>query len=285
MAALTDLSDLVNRATGGNNGTPASLWFYKAARIAGGAATATVAGRWSSLWRYEGTAGGAGAIPSAVATCTSATQGALLPFADPGGSRTKWLTHAMASSTQIGTLVLYDRLLQGGAYSGTNTGAQTVQGTGPTPPLSRNTSGVGNVMFVEIHTAIGSSGTTITAVYTNQAGTGSRTTTAVAIGGTGLNEATRVIMLPLQAGDSGVQVCKEVQLAGTTGTAGSFSLVIARPLAFLPIGIAGMTAWRDFVTGMPGIPAVEAASCLSLLWLANGTTAPEVTGALSFVEA
>ena len=85
MAAITDLSDLVNRSTGGNNGTPQNVFFYKAPRIAGVAATAPIAGRMASLWRYDGNPSG-GATPTTVVAPTNATQGAL-PFTNAGGSR------------------------------------------------------------------------------------------------------------------------------------------------------------------------------------------------------
>jgi hypothetical protein len=41
MAAITDLSDLINRQSGGNSGTPESVFFFKVPRVAGVAATAT----------------------------------------------------------------------------------------------------------------------------------------------------------------------------------------------------------------------------------------------------
>ena len=54
MAALPDLSAIVNRQSGGNNGNPDNRFPFKVPRIAGDAATAPIAGLWHSLWRYEG---------------------------------------------------------------------------------------------------------------------------------------------------------------------------------------------------------------------------------------
>lgn len=127
MAALTDLSDLVNRRTGGNSGTPEDIFFYKDSRVDAAAAVATIAGRYTSLWQYEGCPSG-GAAPGAVAEPLETTTGGLLQT-DPGGGRTKWLLGMTAAASVAGTLILYDRLLHISGLSGTNTGAQTVAGT------------------------------------------------------------------------------------------------------------------------------------------------------------
>lgn len=278
MAALTDLSDLINRASGGNSGTPQNVFFHKVARVGGAAATATIAGRPASLWTYDGHPS-AGATPTTVAAPTNATAGAL-PFTDAGGGRESWLTQAWATGLVAGTLVLYDRLLHIGSLSGTSTAAQTVGGT-----LTRNTGGVGNMVMIEIYTIIGTTGTTVTCSYTNQAGTSGRTSTAVAIGATNFREVSRAILLPLKSGDTGVQAVASVTLAATTGTAGNFGVTVINPLAYLAIGAPGAPGWRDFVTGLPGIPAIEAGSCLSLLWYPATTTAPEIFGGYAIVEA
>lgn len=278
MSALADLSDLINRATGGNSGTPQNVFFHKVARVAGAAATAPIAGRWASLWTYDGHPAG-GSAPGAVAAPTNATTGAL-PFVDAGGGRESWLTQTWATGLVAGTLVLYDRLLHISGLSGTTTTAQTVGGT-----LTRNTGGVGNMAWIEVYTIIGTTGTTVTMEYTNQAGTASRVSTATTIGGTGFREVTRAIMLPLAAGDTGIQAVANVDLLASTGTAGNFGVTVGKPLAYCAIGASGAPGWRDFVTGLPGIPEIEAGACLSLLWSPSTTTAPEVFGGYSIVEA
>lgn len=278
MAALTDLSDLINRATGGNSGTPQNVFWHKQARAAGVAATAPIAGRPASLWTYDGQPAG-GTAPGAVAAPTNATTGAL-PFTSPGGGRQSWMTQAWATGLVAGTVILYDRLLHISGLSGTNTAAQTVGGT-----LTRNTGGVGNMAMIEVYTTIGTTATTVTMEYTNQAGTTGRVSTAVAIGGTGFREVTRAIILPLQAGDTGIQAVANVDLLATTGTAGNFGVTVFNPIAYIGIGAAGNPGWRDFVTGMPGIPEIESDACLSLLWIPNTTTVPELFGGYGIVEA
>lgn len=282
MAAITDLSALVNRATGGNSGTPENIWFHKVARIAGAAATAPIAGRAASLWTYDGQPG-AGVAPTTAAVPDNTMNGGLKQT-DPGGGREKWLYSAWACGLVAGTLILYDRLLHIGGLSGTTATAQNVQTTTPSPTLTRYTNGLGNIAFVEIYTQIGASSTTITMNYNDQSGSDS-TSPAVAIGNTGFREATRVIFLPLAAGDTGIQAVKTVTLAATTSTAGNFGVTIGHPLAYIGIGMPGGAGWRDFSTGLPGIPEIETDACLAFLWVPNTTTAPEVFGCLSTIEA
>lgn len=278
MAAIADLSDLINRSTGGASGTPQNQFWFKSARINGAAATANIAGRPASLWRYDGHPG-AGAIPGAVAVPTNATAGAL-PFASPGGGRESWMVQAWATSLVGGTLLLYDRLLHIGGLSGTVTGAQTVGGV-----LTRNTGGAGNFVMAEIYTIIGTTARTITMSYTNQAGTTGRVSTAVAVGGTGFREVTRAILLPLQANDTGVQAVATTTLSASTGTAGSYGITVCKPIAYIGVGAPGAAGWRDYITGLPGIPQIEAGACLSLLWFPQLVTAPELFGGYSIVEA
>lgn len=280
MPALTDLSDIINRVTGGSDGTPEHLFFWKDARIGAATAPSHVAGRAASLWQYNGVPAG-GAVPGAVAVPTNATVGSLLQV-NPGGAREKWLlgmTAASFSAAMGGMLILYDRLLHIGGLSGTVITAQSVGGT-----LTRNTDGLGNQIWIEIYTAIGTTGTTVTASYTNEAGASGRTTIATAIGGTGFLEATRIIMLPLAGGDRGVQAVASVTLAASTGTAGNFGVTVARPLASLPIAMGGVGNVRDFISGLPSIIKIDTNACLVLAFLPNGTAVPQIIGSLHFVE-
>lgn len=276
MTAITDLSDLINLSTGGNSGTPENLFFYKSARIAGAAATAPIAGRPASLWRYDGSTG-PGAVPGAVSVPDNTTDGGLKQT-NPGGSREKWLTQVWATGLVGGTLILYDRLLHIGGLSGTATAGQNVGGT-----LTRYTDGIGNIAFIEVNTIIGTTATTVVMNYTNQSSAGA-TGPAVAIGGTGFREVTRAIFLPLAAGDTGIMGVTDIDLTASTTTVGNIGVVVAHPLAYIGIGTSGAAGWRDFVTGLPGIRKIETDACLALLWIPTTTTAPEIFGGISTVE-
>lgn len=278
MAELTDLSDIINRVTGGNSGTPETIFFHKDARVGAAAASATIAARYTSLWQYNGQPGSNASTPSAE-NPTNASAGSMFQT-DPGGGRTKWMLGASACSSAAGTLTFYDRLWHGSGLSGTTTTAQTHAGV-----VSRYTSteSVGNQLWAEIYTQIGTSATTVTVSYIDQDGNGS-TSVATAFGATGLREAQRIIPIPLASGDTGVREVVSVTVAATTGTAGNFGIVIARPLLTLPLGLAGCGAVRDLITGLPGILEIKTDACIAMHWFANSTGAPQVLGSLHFIE-
>lgn len=277
MAALADLSDLVNRATGGNSGTPEMVNFLKVDRVAGAAPVAPVAGRFNHLWLYDGQPG-AGVAPGAVAAPTRATAGALAQV-NPGGSRQKWMTYWWAACTSAGTLTLCDRLLHISGLSGTSTSAQTVGGT-----LSRYAAAgtcLGNEIWLDVYTQIGVTSTTFTVSYQNQANA-TKTSPAISIGNTGLREAQRSIPVPLASGDSGVLAVNSVTLAATTGTVGDFGVTVRRPLAALGFASAGV-AQMSSLLDQPAEILTDA--CLDLVWFSNSTTVPLVMGGIHMIEA
>lgn len=282
MAALLDLSDLINRQTGGSDGTPENLFFHKVPRVAGVVATTPIAGRGCSLWTYDGMPGGA-ANPG-VAEIPDRTTAGALPFTAPGGAREKLLIGAALAPLTAGLYLLYDRLFHIGGLSGVVTTDQTVQGVSPSPPLTRNTGGAGNMAWYEIYSVLGTTARTLTMTYTDQDGNADQTST-INIGATGFREVTRAQRIPLAAGDSGIRAVEKVRLDASTGTAGSFGITIARPIAWIPVGAAGVCGWRDYTTGLPGIPVIDAAACLALMFIPAAATAPEVMGAAAFVEA
>ena len=281
MAAITDLSDLINRQTGGNSGTPENIFFHKVPRVAGVAATAPIAGRGCSLWEYDGMPA-KGVVPTIGIIPDRLLQGAIT-FTPAGGGRDKHLIGASITPLVAGVFLLYDRLFHIGGLSGTSTASQAVQGAVPSPILTRNTGGAGNMAFYEIYTIIGTTGATLTMTYVNQAGTGSRTST-INIGATGFREVSRMQRIPLAAGDSGIQAVNSIQLSASTTTAGNFGITIGQPLAWIPVGAAGIMGWRDYTTGLPGIPVINPNACLSLMFIPSVTTAPELFGSLATIE-
>lgn len=278
MTALADLSDIVNRLTGGNSGTPQHIFSFLDGRVQAAAATAPIAARWTSFWRYNQTDGANGALPSSVTAPDRTTLGAM-PIDNPGGGREQWLLGIEAALSQACTVLCYDRLLQKGGLSGNSTSAQTVGGT-----LTRYTGGEGNQIWVEIGTIIGTTATTITASYTNQAGTSGRTTKAVSIGGTGLREEERFIPLTLADGDTGVQAVASVTLAGLTGTAGDFAVVVLHPLAMSP-NAANQPNTRDLIAGLPAVQELQTDACVAWAALSSTTTAYNGCLALHVIEA
>jgi hypothetical protein len=42
--------------------------------------------------------------------------------------------------------------------------------------------------------------------------------------------------------------------------------------------------WRDYTTGLPGIPVIHPDACLSIMFIATAATAPEFFGTLATIE-
>jgi hypothetical protein len=42
--------------------------------------------------------------------------------------------------------------------------------------------------------------------------------------------------------------------------------------------------WRDYTTGLPGIPVINPDACLALMFIPGGGTAPELFGSFATIE-
>jgi len=135
--------------------------------------------------------------------------------------------------------------------------------------LTRNTLGAGNMIAVEIYTAIGATATTAVINYTNQDGNPA-VTPSFLIGGAGAQEQGRMIFVPLAAGDTGVRGVTDIDLVATTGTSGSFGVVIMRPLVYLTSSLAAMPASFDPACMRPGSKEAVTDACLA--WALIPTT-------------
>lgn len=282
MGAIADLDQLINTLTGGA-GAKQQIWWNQDNRIGNAAGAATVAGQFTSLFTFNMTPRGQGAAPGGTArNPTNATNGTL-GQSNASGGRQKYLVGAGCQLNVAGTVTIYDRLADISGLSATVTTAQN------TTSLAANrwngSDSVGNQIWIEIFTIIGATATTLTVNYTNQDGTSGRTSQAVAFGGTGRREATRLISVPLQSGDTGVRSVESVTVTATTGTAGDFGVVIARPLISFPIGLAGAGCNVDCLTQFPSMPEIKDNAALSLMMYATTTTSPSSFGFLSMVEA
>jgi hypothetical protein len=149
-----------------------------------------------------------------------------------GAGRLSILGARINPSTTSGVAcMLVDILNMSGGMSGTVTTEQTTNL--PTAALTRYTTGDGVHAALIVHSAPGSTATTVTATYTNQAGVGSRVTPAFAFGATVFNRLGSVLRLPLQDGDTGVRSVESVTLAASTGGVGNWGVVLYKPLALL----------------------------------------------------
>ena len=246
---------------------------------------ALAAGTPASCW--TGFDGASGSVPNpttAVAT-NNATAGAICA---PGASRIVQITGAqtqsiVAGDTSTGVVIVADRLSHQGGLVGNSTSTQTTNL--PTAALTRYTSGEGVWIALEIYLALGSTQTTATISYTNQAGTAGRTGTCQ-LGGTGTYQAlSQMVFVALQAGDTGARSVESVTLTASTGIAGNFGVTLFRPLSFF-VGQPGMMkthVWINSFGGCMALPPIEADACLMPIFYVPSAS-NGVRAEFSFVE-
>lgn len=176
-----------------------------------------------------------GSTPGASAACDASTTGGLIKLNNLAldSGKTYWLSRSWfcnpSSSATSRRCMLVDRLVHQGGLSGTVTSEQTTNL--PTAALTRYTDGAGVHIGLQIYTALGSTSVTVTARYTNQAGTGSRVTPAISLPSS--PPAAAFFPLPLQEGDTGVRSVEGVTLSASTLTAGNFGVTLYKPLGIL----------------------------------------------------
>lgn len=280
--ALVDFSDVILRAT---STSAESFGGFKAARVGGAAPTATVAGRWTSLFQYDGQPGGFGTTaPTTAAVCTNATGGSVRQAAPAAGARKRLVSIALAALV-AGTVGVHDRLSHQGGLSGTATTAQTTNL--PTAALTRYTSGTGVEAWGSIYTLIGTTATTSRlSSYTDDNGVTAKVGNLVAIGGTGLREAQREFRYSLENGGKGLRAVASVTNTATTGTVGAFGITLKKQIAWLPLSGVGVGEQFNAMLrgGGPVDLGVDSDACICFDWFANTTTAPELYWHALFLE-
>jgi hypothetical protein len=242
----------------------------------------TVIGRSMAMWGFLLPAP---AAPTASVALDKTAAQSIGPIPGATSGKLQILAGRFNSSGTAGaTVVAIDLLNVSGGLSGTVTTEQTTNL--PTAALTRHTGGDGVFIGIVIYTAVGTTGTTISVRYTNQAGTANRTSTVTTFGATGFREAARLIQIPLQAGDTGVRSVEGVTVTATTGTAGNFGVCLFKPL---------MTFSLDSTTGTMPIDAVSSGGMIGsmaefdddacLTFLAFTPISQSINGALLLAEA
>ena len=229
------------------------------------------AGTWTSFFDLAGNPGAgtlAGTSTTTGVVPTDLTAG--VPIINSfGAGATGYITGIEFSNTVACRIMLFDLLWKGGAY------AFNASTTGQTPPsyASRMPGGTDftntEIWLEQVTTATGNQNVNVT--YTNQSGVTGRSTGTIA---TAANAAGRMWQLPLQAGDSGVQGVTGV--VGSTATAGTFNILVIRPLWMGRVIAANFGDIHDYLrVGMPQI-SVEAALCIAILSDGTANGLPEV---------
>jgi hypothetical protein len=281
--AITDLDSLVS-ALAGAAGAPAQPLNVNKASIAN-----AQAGAYHSLWRATGLPG-QGAIPGAAAVCTRTLAGALNQAA-LGGGRKQYLGRAYFLSANSATNVyVWDRLAHMAGLSGASASPQTVNvdvsGTGDNMVERRGRSDYSQVdWWLEIYTDVGTTAVNYTVTYTSGAGTPAQTTAQYEqIGSTtaSRNRASRLIPIIAANGDT-IRIVESIQLAASTGSAGSFGVTATRRIADIPLGLANAGTTADWA--QTGLPLVPDNACLMLAVVPATTTTGTLLGTCTVIEA
>lgn len=230
------------------------------------AARTSVAAAWFSVFDLAGNPGAgtlAGTSVAAGVVPTDATAGTPVINAFGGGA-VGYLSQVEFGNSVACRLKLFDMLWKGGAYA--FNAAQTLSAQ---PSYSSRVPGgtdfTDTQIWIEAVTAF-TGNLSIAVTYTNQSGTTGRTTGTFATG-TALTLG-RMLQLPLQAGDTGVQRIDTVTC--TVATVGTVNVLVLRPLWSGRCKIANDGDNHDM--GRTGMPVVYADSALVLAVAADSTS-------------
>lgn len=260
MGSLADLAALRTAQASPSQ----TLDFVKDALLA---VTPPGGGGYSSTWSRNGVPANGGTPGATSAACDRTTTGALGQTNASAGQLYAWIRRVCAlldpaaagsNTDTVAKLVIADRLAHIGGMNGTLTTPQLTLGMG----ITRNTNGAGVLAALEIYTTVGTTGTTVTASYTNQAGTAGQTTQPIVFGGTGYRTASRFLPLSLTAGDTGVRDVASATVLASTGTAGNFGVTIYRPLLTLPLVSGAAFPLDGDPVKHPGLPVILDNACL-----------------------
>jgi len=176
-----------------------------------------------------------------------------------------------------------------GAYTISNVSGATftipvnvsVGGTGgsvgiPLPARDSGGAVTGNQVYlgVEVSATVGAGTPTLTAIYTNTAGTAGQTGTNVVATVASSIQGT-FYPIGLAAGDTGVQLIQSLTLSATW-TSGTISLVAYRILARLELTTANIPNAIDAMTA--GFPRIYDNTVPFLIFIPNTTTTSNITG-------
>lgn len=276
MTSFSNVSEIVNRNSGGNSGNPEIFHWMKDA-----ASMTFQGGTFKSLWLADGIPG-PGTTPGAASNPTGATAGAFRML-DPGGGRQRWLRGMFGSAWGAGRLIFYDRLMHMGGLSGTTTGAQTVSGS-----VNRYTGqeSLGNIILAEVYTAVGATLVDVSCNYVDKDGN-TRASGTHQFGQSVVRNPGDVAVIPYNTTDGANSVASvsDATISATTGTAGNWGITIARPLFEIDIGSVdtggfGHGALRTLVEDIE----LKTGACLGVLFGPTSTTVNYIRGWYSSVE-
>lgn len=220
--------------------------------------------------------------------CTRTTAGALnFGFGNATSPANNYLLAFGAQSSSTGTLVLCDRVadvnLSIAAVASTAitgcTATSRLDGANQSAPPYRESC----LMITEVTTALSAAANTITLLYTNQDGTGSRTATITTVASAVAGRTCEVNpFVTLQAGDVGARSIDNVTITGTA--TGNINIALVRPLAWLPLQTANVWCERDYSTEILNMDRLFDNTCLMMLWIPTAAATATFAGEIRTVE-
>jgi len=143
--------------------------------------------------------------------------------------------------------------------------------------------GVGARVCYVLDQSNGANASNFVLTYTNQSGVTNRN-----LGATVANTASAIVshlphsgvaannfgpMLPLSAGDTGIQKVETARFSAAQATAaGAVNVILFKPIAGVPITTAFIAAERDLMNQLPSLPRIRDGACLCLFLFAGGAT-------------
>lgn len=213
---------------------------------------------------------------------TTAADAGTLPIRTAAGGLSSYLTTFTAAGSVAASFMLVDLLWVNTGVVVTTTTAQTITSvTFPARDIDGATAGNDVQLGILVTTATTNAAAiaNTTAIYTNSAGTGSKTATISSFPATAL--AGTLVRFQLAAGDEGVRAVTSVTL-GTSYGGGAISLVAYRVLGMVGCPVANVAASAL----LPGAGVrVHAGVAAVLVQIPTATTATTVTASLQVVEA
>jgi hypothetical protein len=153
--------------------------------------------------------------------------------------------------------------------------------TGVTVP-TRHTDGAGNQLALEITTAAGSTGQSLSIAYTDTADAAQTATIAVP----GSAAANIVYFVPLGGDGKGVKSVQSCTLGGGMGGAGVANLMMFNVMDFFPLIPFMATSFteREMIVQSALLPIVPVDACLSMLYRGAGSSSPLLQGRIVLLE-
>lgn len=218
---------------------------------------------------------------------TTTTDNGCIVIKNPA-SGANYLTNLTVASTVVGLFCLIDVLWINSGIVVTTTTAQAI--TTPTFPardVNGSTNGEGLMIGLLTTTANTNAAVinTSTVSYTNSDGTAGRTATLLNAVGAQIPVSPTIgtiVWFLLAAGDKGVRSIQSITL-GTSLVAGGVSLLVARPLAYVPATIANVGNQLAPVAMNPGVRLYDG-TCAVMCQLAASTTATTIAGSVTVME-